>query len=428
MEEVKKGRKIWYIFIIFLTSFVLGYFSCFLFLNKENINLTKEKNSWVFNNNNSSDLDLTYFWETYNYIKENYYSFDGIKKDVIVDGMIKWMVDSLWDKHSEFMTRKERKQFEETLSWDFEWIGAIVEKNELWVAVDMVLSGSPAKKAWILSWDIIVKAGEIELKDKDLYDAIWFIKWPAGSKVKLSIIRQGENDFIEKEVVREKITIPSVDSKYLEKEKMGYIIINIFWDNTYEEFKKALQELESKNIEGLILDLRDNGWGYLQSAVEILSLLVEDKEVLVKTKYRDSFLNKNYYSINDGKIFDKKIVVLVNGNSASASEITAWALKDYGKAIIVGEKTYWKWSVQEPFDVLNGGLLKITIAKWYTPQWISIEEAGITPDIEIKFQKEDYEKKYDRQLEEAKKILKSFEEKKLFQITIDEYKKENTSK
>jgi carboxyl-terminal processing protease len=209
---------------------------------------------------------------------------------------------------------------------------------------------------------------------------------------------------------------------------MGYIIINIFWDNTYEEFKKALQELESKNIEGLILDLRDNGWGYLQSAVEILSLLVEDKEVLVKTKYRDSFLNKNYYSINDGKIFDKKIVVLVNGNSASASEITAWALKDYGKAIIVGEKTYWKWSVQEPFDVLNGGLLKITIAKWYTPQWISIEEAGITPDIEIKFQKEDYEKKYDRQLEEAKKILKSFEEKKLFQITIDEYKKENTSK
>lgn len=428
MEEKKNSGKIWYVFIIFLTSFFLWYFLSFLPLNRGEININKE-NPWkTFNNSVSSDLDISYFWEVYNFIKENYYSFDWIKKEVLVNGMIKGMVESLGDKHSEFMTKKEKQQFEEVLSWDFEWIGAVVEKNELGVIVDRVLSWSPAKESGILSWDIIVKADGKELKELDLYDAIGFIKWVAGSKVKLTIIRQWENDFIEKEVIRDKIKIPSVDSQYLEKEKMGYIIINIFWDNTYTDFKKALEELEAKNIEWLVIDLRDNGGGYLQSAVEILSLFIKDKELLVTTKYRDSFLNKNYYSINDGKIFDKKIVVLVNGNSASASEITAWALKDYGKAIIVGEKTYWKWSVQEPFDISNGGLLKITIAKWYTPKWISIEESWITPDIEIKFQKEDYEKRHDRQLEEAKKILKSFEEKKLFQITIDEYKKENASK
>ncbi len=425
MREVEKGGRILYVFIIFLTSFFLWYFSSFLPLNREDINSSKEFSEKAFNNSVSSDLDISYFWEVYNFIKENYYSFDWVKKEVLVNWMIKGMVESLGDKHSEFMTKKEKQQFEEILSWDFEWIGAVVEKNELGVIVDRVLSWSPAKASGILSWDIIVKADEKELKDMDLYDAIGLIKWVAGTKVKLTIIRQGENDFIEKEVTREKIKIPSVDSQYLEKEKTWYIIVNMFWDNTYTDFKKALEELEAKNIEWLIIDLRDNGGGYLQSAVEILSLFVKDRDLLVTTKYRDSFLNKNYYSINDGKIFDKKIVVLVNANSASASEITAWALKDYGKAIIVWEKTYGKWSVQEPFDISNGGLLKITIARWYTPNGISIEESWITPDIGISFQKEDYEKKYDRQLEEAKKILQSFIKNGVFQLTIDSYKEKN---
>jgi carboxyl-terminal processing protease len=153
--------------------------------------------------------------------------------------------------------------------------------------------------------------------------------------------------------------------------------------------------------------LRNNGGWYLMSAVQILSSLIEKWEVLVVTKYNnDKQSDELYRSWNNGNLYNWKIVVLINENSASASEITAWALKEYGKATIVWKKSYWKGSVQKPFELWDGSMVKFTVAKWFTPKWVNIDEEWIIPDIEVSFKEEDFVNQYDRQKEEAKRILK----------------------
>ncbi len=422
MLEKNNNVKNLTVFIIFLTSFITGY----IFSEYKEEFLVNKNVSTV--NKGDKNLDLTLFWEAYNKIKKEYYSIEWIKNEDLVSWMITGLVNSLWDRHSEYMSTIEKKAFEETLSWDFEWIGAVVEKTEDWVIVSMVIKDSPAKLSWILAWDLILKADWQDLKDKNLYDAVKLIKWTAWTKVKLTILRAGEFKSFEKDVTRQKIVIPSIQTKIIEKENIWYIALNLFWDKTSEEFRSALKEVEDKKVDWLIIDLRDNWGGYLQSAVEILSEFIEKWNVLVKTKYRDTIFNNAYNSLNTWEIFNKKIVVIVNGNSASASEITAWALREYNKAIIVWEKTYGKWSVQEPFDLSNWWLLKLTIAKWFTPKGRNIDKDWIEPDIEILLTKEDYEKLYDRQLEEAKKVIKDFIKYDALQLSVDKYKEEATKK
>nr|MDD3720188.1 S41 family peptidase [Candidatus Gracilibacteria bacterium] len=419
MKEFNKYVKSGIFLIIFLTSFLLGIVFNDYLTNKKPTALYEKLN---LQTNAKEDLDLSLLWEAYDKVKNEYYSIDGIKKEDLVSGIVRGMVDALGDKHSEYMSPEEKKSFEDTLAGDFEGIGAVVEKVDLGVQVSMIIKGSPAKEAGLLNGDLITKADGVDLKDKNLYDAVKLIKGPAGTKVKLTILRAGEISSFEKEVTRQKITIPSVQSKIFDKENIGYIALNMFGDNTSSEFRDELKEVNDKNVKGLIIDLRDNGGGYLQSAVEILSEFIPKGKVLVKTKYKGSLIDNIYYSLNTGETFDKKIVILVNGNTASASEITSGALREYNKAIIVGEKTYGKGSVQEPFELSNGGLLKLTIAKWFTPEGRNIDKDGIDPDIEVLFTKDDYEKNYDRQLEEAKKVLDSFIKYDALKLSVDKYK------
>ncbi len=424
MVEFNKNVNKFIVLIVFLTSFIMGYFLNEYYPYNTVYSKIANKNNITVKNENDEDLDLTFFWEAYEKVKKEYYSIDDIKKEEIVSWMVFWMVNSLWDKHSDYMNPTEKKSFEETLAWDFEWIWAVVEKTDFWVVVSMVIKDSPAKNSWIIIWDLITKANWEDLVDKNLYDAVKLIKWPAWTKVKLTILRAWEIESFEKEVTRQKIVIPSVQTKIFEKENIGYIALNLFWDNSSEEFRNALKEIKEKKLKGLIIDLRDNWWWYLQSSVEILSEFIGKWNVLVKTKYKDSLFNSSYQSLNTWDIYEWKIVVLINSNSASASEITSGALREYNKAILVGEKTFGKGSVQNPFNLSNWGLLKLTIAKWFTPKWINIDKDWIMPDIEVSFKKEDYEKMYDRQLEEAKKVLQSFIRYDALQLSIDKYKEE----
>lgn len=443
----KKIITILSFFIIFLTSFIVWYNVSIMASNSansyfDNINFVKNITKTSNINNDSSissifakkDLNLDNFWKAYNIISKNYYSSDTIKQQDLVYWATKWLVESLWDKFSEFMPPEENKQFSQALSWDFEWIWAVVDKNEIWVIVDRLIKGSPALKNDIRKWDIIMKANDIDLSKLSLYDAVAKIKWRAGTKVNLVIFRTWEKELLKKEVIREKITIPSVDSKIIEKTNLGYIAINIFWENTASEFNNALENLKSKKVSGIIIDLRDNWGGFLQSAVDILSNFTAKWKLLVTTKYKNSVMNNYYYSDNMGDPYKIPLVVLVNENTASASEITAWALRDYNLAIITGKKSYGKWSVQEPFDLWDGSMLKLTIAKWYTPKDYNIDKQWIKPDIEIDFKKEDLSPKlgnekdfvpYDRQLEESKKILEKFINIWNIAATVSQYKKEN---
>jgi len=354
-----------------------------------------------------SPINLDLFNEVYKKVSENYYGFDTLSEKELVSGMIKGFIEAFGDKHSEYFNIDETKKFNEVLSGDFEWIGAVVEKNDFGVIIDRIIAGSPAKEAGLLAGDIIAKANNEELKDMNLTNAVSKIRGAANTIVTLEILRPGEKEIITKIVTRKKIDIPSTDGKIIEGTNIGYIALSIFGEKTADDFDKVLTDLENKKITGLIIDLRDNGGGYLETAVSILSNFIEKDRVLVTTKEKNPFLNKSYFSYGNTRK-PLPIIVLINENSASASEITAGALKDYNLAILVGQKSYGKGSVQQPFNLSDGSEIKITVAKWYTPKDYGIDKVGIKPDIEVKFEKEDYENKYDRQLEEAKKVLSDF--------------------
>jgi carboxyl-terminal processing protease len=422
MENKKISSNFLQFFIIFLTSFIWWIFFSYYIGNSADFQLLKSDNNIkALEFLQDDELDLTKFWEVYNIIKKHNYDVDWINKDKLIDGAIKWMVDGLWDKFSSYMTPDETKKFNDVLSWDFEWIWAVVEKNELWVLVERIIKWSPAKKSWLRSKDIIIKANDEKLEWLGLYEAVAKIKWPAWSKVVLDVLRSWEKEILKIEIIRQKIKIPSVDSKDIENSNIWYISINMFWQDTAIEFMRALSKFDKKDW--IIVDLRDNWWWYLQSAVSILSNFVEKDETLVVTKYKDLFSNISYPSINDWYIYKWKIVILINENSASASEITAWALKDYKKAILVWKKSYWKWSVQKPFDLDDWSMLKLTIAKWFTPEDINIDKEWINPDVEISFKEEDYKNEYDRQFEEAKKVLEIFINNKAYKLSIEKANK-----
>lgn len=440
MDNKKSNISFLLIFIIFLTSFSLGFLTSIKLDYNAVFQNSKEENTSIvdkiWNSLLKKDLDIEMFWQVYNIVSLNYYSNDTMDKKELQYWIINWFVNSLWDKFSEFFKPEEAKQFTDTISWDFEWIWAVVDKNELWIVVDRVLKWSPALNWWVLKWDIIISANDKELKDLSVTDAVSFIKWKAWTVVKLKILRSWEKDFIYKDITRDKIKIPSVDTKDLKDEEIWYISLNIFWEDTSKEFKELLDTFTNDKTKWIIIDLRDNWWGLLQSAVEILSNFIPNGKTLVTTKYKNSQANEVYPSENTWKIFDKKIVILINWNTASASEITAWALRDYNKAILVWEKSYWKWSVQQPFSLPDGSMLKLTIAKWYTPNDVSIDHNWIKPDVEVSFKKEDYTPEtwkekdfvpYDRQLETAKQVLKDFIKLDNISLVLNKYNPEKTT-
>jgi len=406
--------------IIVLTSFLLWLFFS-EYIGKIYVKNPTEDS---IEGTSSKQFDLSQFWEVYDIIGKQYLKGESVPTQDIVDGAIVGMVDALWDKHSNYLNSEETESFNNVLSWDFEWIGAVVEKVDFGVSIDRLIKWSPAKASWLRKWDIVTRADEHELAELGLYDAVDKIKWPAGTSVVLTVLRSWEKEVLEIKITRQKIKIPSIESELLE-EDIGYISVNLFWDDTSSDFRSALSEFSETS--GLIIDLRDNGGWYLQSAVEMLSEFIPNGEVLVSTSYKRSSSNQVYRSNYSWKKYDGKIVVLINENSASASEITAAALREYDKAILVGQQSYWKWSVQEPFFVNDGSMLKLTIAEWLTPKKNKIDGEGISPDIEIAFQDSDFPDPetgwefYDRQLEEAKKILKLFQEKEFIGVTVSEY-------
>lgn len=366
-------------------------------------------------------LNMTKYNYIFELISDNYFDEKILDQEKMIEESIKWLVEWVWDKHTSYLSSEENKSFQESLSGDFEWIWAVVEMNNIWVLVDRIIKGSPAKKNDIRSWDIIITANWEKLEWLSLYDAVWLIKWEAGTIVDLDILRKGESEVLNKKVTREKIKIPSVETELLE-DNIWYISLNMFWENTHREFLNSLEELW--NVDWYVLDLRDNWGWYLIIAVNILSSFIKSWETVVQTRYRESSQNSDYFSFWSEKQIDKKIVVLINENSASASEITAWALRDYNKAIIVWKKSYWKWSVQHPYTLSDWSMVKITIAKWFTPLWTSIDEAGIIPDIEVWFLEEDFENKYDRQKETSIEILKTFMKNNSINLTIEKFTNE----
>ena len=414
----KQNKNFLTFFLIYLTIFLLWFLTseAFDFYNAEQKLIIIDKN---VNNSKEDSLNLDKYFSVYDKIKDNYYDFWDVKKEDLVEKSIVWLVSWLNDPYTEYFNPNENKNFMSSLSWDFEWIWAVLEKVDLWVKITSVVENSPAETAWIKPWDIVTDVNWTNIAKMSTTEVIALIKWPAWKEVNL-VLKRGD-ETIEKQLFTKAIVTPSIAWKEIDDD-IWYIWVATFWDKTWTEFKKELEKL--KNKKWIIIDLRDNGWGYLEIAVNMLENFIKRWDVIAYTKYKD-WKKDTYYSRSLWDLYNWKIVVLMNWFSASASEIFAWVMKDYQKAILVWEKTYWKGSVQQPIELKDWSMIKITIAKWFTPKDKNIDKEWIEPDVEVKLTKEDVEKKYDRQLEEAKKVLKSYLNSTSMQLSIDNYKKDN---
>lgn len=342
--------------------------------------------------------------EAYSYLEKYYYGFhertDTEKEDALIDALTK----SLGDKHTSYFNPKDAQEFTESLSWDFEWIGAVIKEHLKGIQIMKVLDNSPAKKNNLLKWDIITKINEKETAWMLADEAVDIIRGPKWTTVKLQILSWDIKK--EVEIKRDTVIVPSIYSEVLSGSTLWYIEIGFFGENTTKEFTQAFMSLQWSGVTGIIIDGRNNGWWYLDSAVNIVSTMIPKNKVIVATRGIHPEENITYFSKKQkSQNTNIPILMIVNNMSASATEILAGALQDYDRAIIVWQKTYGKWSVQEPFLLSDGSMMKITIAKWFTPKDRWIDEKWIEPDIHIDILDEDYKSQYDRQLEGAKVIL-----------------------
>lgn len=332
-----------------------------------------------------------------------YYLEDYDPSD-LEEGIYKGMVDSLGDPYSTYYSKEELEEVQNSTEGIYYGIGAYIalDKETEGGRITQVMDGSPAKEAGVMDNDVIVEVDGENVLGLSLQDIVSKVKGPENTQVVLTLYREGETDYIERTVTRKKIESPTVEYELLENQ-IGYIQITEFDAVTTDQFIEALQQAKADNMKGLILDLRNNPGGNLADVIAI-SKEILPKGLIVYTE--DKYGERKEYSCDGTKEIDVPMVVLVNGYSASASEILAGAIKDYGKGTILGTTTYGKGIVQKIFGNIDGSAIKLTISHYYTPKGSDIHGVGIEPDETLEFDSEAYLKDgTDNQLERAKEIL-----------------------
>ncbi len=353
-------------------------------------------------------VDLTEFWNVWNILEQKFVSgttTTELSSEEKIRGAISGLVDSYGDPYTVFLPPEEASVFAEEISGNFSGVGMEVGIRDDIVTVIAPLPESPAEKAGILTGDAVIKIDEVSTEGMSTDEAVRRIRGEKGTEVHLTIYRDGETEFREFTIVRDTIVIPT--SKVEERDGVFIIALYSFNALAEAEMQNALRAFVRSGSEKLILDLRGNPGGYLESAVGIASYFLPLGKVVVRENFGEGLSEELYRSSGRelGSSAPKKMVVLINGGSASASEILAGALKEHGVATLIGETTFGKGSVQELIELADGSSLKITIARWLTPNGNSISDGGLAPDIEILVTEEDREAERDPQLEEAIRFL-----------------------
>ncbi|MFH2136356.1 MAG: S41 family peptidase [Patescibacteria group bacterium] len=348
----------------------------------------------------SKDVDFNLFWEVWNLAKTNYVH-QPVADTQLFYGALSGIVSSLDDPYSVFFDPKTASDFKQELEGTFSGIGAElgIKNNQLTIIAP--LPETPASRAGLMAGDKILSIDGQDTIDMSLDYAVSIIRGERGTDVTLTIWREGWEKTSDIKITRDKIEVASV--KWEMKDDIAYIEINHFNEDTERRFNQAAIELLAKNPKGLILDLRNNPGGFLNTAVEVAGEWVENDIVVVEQM--DDGVKNEERSSGLARFANLKTVVLVNRGSASASEIVAGALQDYGKATLVGEKTFGKGSVQTLEPLTDGSAVKITVAEWLTPKGRHIDKEGIAPDIEIKLTEEDYNANRDPQMDKAVEII-----------------------
>ena len=372
-------------------------------------------------------VDFEPFWRSWNIINEKYVSRNGADAEKKVYGAIKGLADSLDDPYSVFLDPEEYKLFEESLTGNFGGVGMEIGMRNDTLTVIAPLKGTPAERAGIRAGDKVVGIDDTPTSGMSLERAVTLIRGERGTSVKLTLVREGENEPLEFTIVRDTIEIPTIETENKPGsaaltpgeggERVGELTSGVFIVRLFnftatspDLFRRALREFVALGTtDKLILDLRGNPGGFLDAAVEIASYFLPAGKVIVKEELAGGVEGRIHRSQGYNVFNDSlKMVILVDNGSASASEIVAGALKEHGIAQLVGEKTFGKGSVQELIGITDDTALKLTIARWLTPNGVSISEEGITPDVVVEMTAEDIEEERDPQLEKAIEILSSF--------------------
>ena len=342
------------------------------------------------------------FWQAWD-ISHSRFVDQPVDDVALLRGAIRGMLDALGDEHTAYMDPDQYRQASIGLSGEYEGIGAFVDTDGEFLTIVSPMPGSPAEKAGVKAGDVVVAVDGDDVTGIDPSLVVQRILGPKGTTVRLTLRRENETDLIEVSVVRDSINIPSVEGHVLDS-GLGYIQLNTFGEDTTRDLKRVVADLVRQDARGLILDLRGNGGGYLATAVEVSSEFLSDGVVLTE-RFGDG-REEVYRARAGGQATTIPLVVLVDGGSASASEIVAGALQDYGRARLVGETTYGKGSVQD-WIPLNGdqGAVRVTIARWYTPKDRQINEQGLAPDVEVAITDEDLKAGRDPQLDKAVEVL-----------------------
>lgn len=334
----------------------------------------------------------------------DYYYQEDVKAADMIDGMYQGVVASLGDPYSTYYTEDDLEELMEQTEGIYYGIGAYVgmDAQTGMAYIGGVFEGTPAEEAGLRDGDVIYMVNEEPMQGLELSEIVGKIKGQEGTKVDLTIYREGEADYLQIPVERRKIESPTV--KYeLYDDKTGYIQITEFDEITVDQFAEAMAALREQGMEGLILDLRANPGGNLSAVVEIARQMLPEG-LIVYTEDRDG--NRTEYTCDGKNVFDMPLVVLINGYSASASEILAGAIKDYGIGELIGTTTFGKGIVQKVMSLSDGTALKLTVSTYFTPKGNNIHGIGVEPDEVYEFDGEEYyENGYDNQLEYAKKVI-----------------------
>jgi len=364
-----------------------------------------------------AEVDFSPFWTAWNTIDNKYVSNNGLEDQDQVWGAIEGLVASLDDPYSVFFPPEESKMFQDDMDGDFEGVGMEIGIRQNLLTVVAPLKGTPAEKSGIKAGDKIIKINEDVTTDITVERAVRMIRGPKGTSVNLTVLRDGESAPLEIEVFRDVIQIPvlktemksqidnSSDEKKNELQEAFIIRLYNFSAPSSQAFQQSLQEFVLSGKDKLIVDLRGNPGGYLDAAVDISSWFLPAGKIVAREKFGNGeerlYRSKGYNIFND----NLKMAILIDQGSASASEIFAGAMQEHGVATLIGTKSFGKGSVQELIQITPETSLKLTIARWLTPNGNSISKEGLTPDVEIKITKEDLETEKDPQMEKAIEVL-----------------------
>ena len=374
-----------------ILNFLTFIFILFLFSQK------------VISSENEIYEKIDVFGEVLEKINKEY--VDEINQSDSMDSAINGLLQSL-DPYSGYMSPEIFNEMQTETSGEFGGLGIEVTMESGVVKVISPIDDTPASKAGIKAGDYIVKINDTQVQGKSLSEAVELMRGPVGSAIELTIRRRGEKKALTFNVTREIIQIKSVKAELLEK-NIGYIRLTSFNENSAGQIKKEINKFEkNKNLKSYILDLRNNPGGLLSQAIKISDFFLDNGEI-VSTKSRQQSENRKWFAKKGDLTKGKTILVLINYGSASASEIVAGALKDHKRAILIGENSYGKGSVQSIIPLKNKGAIRLTVAKYYLPSGKSISEVGVSPDIEIDEESDDFKIKTetDNQLNYAIKLL-----------------------